>query len=294
LTGYSDGMSVLASREGSLTSPKHLAFSAGGARTAKARANTRRRGWAWLSLLIGLGVGLGLWAWPLPDRLTQRSRSTTPGPTQLIRSAALPITQAAVVNVALAGWVTPPSARVLQPISPPAPRSLAAGATRVPWRATDSDEVPAGLALAAPFVKWGVVDDRVGIFCDFRDPAYPTHTGVDLQVDPGAPVLATLSGVVVWAGENGAYGNLVVVQAGAYQAWYAHLSRVDVRVGQRLEREGRLGLSGGQPRTPGAGMSGGPHLHYAIRWRAGSGAEFWLDPAAFLPSDATVYRGCAR
>lgn len=175
---------------------------------------------------------------------------------------------------------------------------VSAGATQVPWVDRGNrfaEQIPSGLPLAAPFIKWGAPTDRLGVFCGFQDPAYPGHTGVDLQVDSGAPVFATLTGVVVWASENGAYGNLVVVEAGRYQAWYAHLSRIDVAVGDGLVHGAVLGLSGGQPGAVGAGSSGGPHLHYAIRLRgASAGNDLWLDPAHHLPSAELRDLGCSR
>ena len=175
---------------------------------------------------------------------------------------------------------------------------VSAGATQVPWVDRGNrfaEQIPSGLPLAAPFIKWGEPTDRLGVFCGFQDPAYPGHTGVDLQVDSGAPVFATLTGVVVWASENGAYGNLVVVEAGRYQAWYAHLSRLDVAVGDGLVHGAVLGLSGGQPGAVGAGSSGGPHLHYAIRLRgAAAGTDLWLDPAHHLPSAELRDLGCSR
>ncbi len=173
---------------------------------------------------------------------------------------------------------------------------LPAGATRVPWLDdAGSDAAPAGLPLEAPFTKWGRASDRPGVYCRFRDPAYPGHTGIDLQVDPGATVASTLAGTVAWAAEDGPYGNLVVVQAGSIQTWYAHLSRIDVEVGQRLRVGQPVGSSGGTPGAPGAGSSGGPHLHYAVRWRAAEvDGDLWLDPGAWLPADATDYLGCSR
>ncbi len=170
------------------------------------------------------------------------------------------------------------------------------GLTQVPWLAvTGPGSMPQGLPLLAPFIKWGVAAERPGVYCRFQDPAYPTHTGLDLQVDPGASVVATQAGVVAWAGENGAYGNLVVVESAGYQTWYAHLSRIDVSARQVVSAGAQLGLSGGRSGAPGAGSSGGPHLHYAVRWLdEPQGRALWLDPAAFLPDEATAYLGCSR
>ena len=57
----------------------------------------------------------------------------------------------------------------------------------------------------------------------------------------------------------GIYGNCVIVDHGlGVTSLYAHLSRIDVREGDLLEKDQRLGLSGA------TGLAGGDHLHFAV------------------------------
>jgi murein DD-endopeptidase MepM/ murein hydrolase activator NlpD len=86
------------------------------------------------------------------------------------------------------------------------------------------------------------------------------HTGIDLAVVTGTPVKATMDGKVVSAGWNTqGYGNLVIVENGAYRTYYAHLSSIPVAVGDTVKAGSVIGLSGS------TGNSTGPHLHYEIR-----------------------------
>ena len=91
------------------------------------------------------------------------------------------------------------------------------------------------------------------------------HTGIDIPATPGTPVNSTKSGRVVVAGlQPGAdkkqgYGNLVVVDHGnGVITKYAHLSSIDVKVGDEVTEGQKLGGVGS------TGSSTGPHLHYEI------------------------------
>ncbi|KQT83429.1 M23 family metallopeptidase [Aurantimonas sp. Leaf443] len=98
------------------------------------------------------------------------------------------------------------------------------------------------------------------------------HAGIDYAVSPGAPVLSTAAGRVVSAGPSGGYGNLVEIDHGnGITTRYAHLARIDVAVGQSVDRGSALGASGS------TGRSTGPHLHYEIR-RDGQA----IDPQRFF------------
>ena len=85
------------------------------------------------------------------------------------------------------------------------------------------------------------------------------HDGTDISADIGTTVLATAKGVVVWASYDGDMGNIVRIDHGnGIQSWYAHLSRIDVNVGQIIERRNVIGRVGS------TGRSTGPHLHYEV------------------------------
>ncbi|QEV19450.1 M23 family metallopeptidase [Streptomyces alboniger] len=108
------------------------------------------------------------------------------------------------------------------------------------------------------------------------------HSGQDFAVSVGTPVAAVHGGTVVKAGPNGAgdgpaYGNaLVIKHSNGTYSQYAHLSKVDVRVGQNVTTGQRVALSGN------TGNSSGPHLHFEIRTTPNYGTA--VDPAAFLRS----------
>jgi len=121
---------------------------------------------------------------------------------------------------------------------------------------------------------------------------YQVHHGVEYANPTGTPVLAAAEGTVVVAGPDdgelwgrhlGYYGQLVVIRlarrygdAHVY-ALYGHLSRVSVRLGQRVRRGETIGA---------VGMSGvalGPHLHFEVRVGRNDfghtrNPELWLAP----------------
>jgi murein DD-endopeptidase MepM/ murein hydrolase activator NlpD len=86
------------------------------------------------------------------------------------------------------------------------------------------------------------------------------HTGLDMRGDTGDPVRATANGTVSHAGPNGGYGKMVEIDHGNdLTTRYAHLSAIDVKVGQSV----RIGQIIG--RIGSTGRSTGPHLHYETR-----------------------------
>jgi len=91
-----------------------------------------------------------------------------------------------------------------------------------------------------------------------RSPAM--HTGLDFRAEIGDPARATAAGTVTIAGWNAGYGKMVEVDHGNGLATrYAHLSAIDVQVGDKIsigQVVGRVGTTG---------RSTGPHLHYETR-----------------------------
>lgn len=111
-----------------------------------------------------------------------------------------------------------------------------------------------------------------------RDPlrkSLAVHYGVDFKGSTGDVVTVAANGRVVHAGTRAGYGNLVEVRHdNGISTRYAHLSRIDVKVGDRVARHAPIGRIGS------TGRSTGPHLHYEILvfgkpvdprrfWRAG-------------------------
>ena len=85
------------------------------------------------------------------------------------------------------------------------------------------------------------------------------HLGIDLASVAHSPVPAANSGVVLFAGRVGIYGNTVVLDHGCgLLSMYSHLSRIGVKAGARVSRGDILGHTGT------TGLAGGDHLHYGI------------------------------
>lgn len=97
------------------------------------------------------------------------------------------------------------------------------------------------------------------------DPVYGTHefhAGIDFASEQGVAVFATAAGVVKEAGWHGGYGNSIDIDHGYnYLTRYAHLSAIDVRPGQYVQRGEKIGEVGS------TGKSTGPHLHYEVRFK---------------------------
>jgi len=101
-------------------------------------------------------------------------------------------------------------------------------------------------------------EERTYVF-DNRAVDTQWHMGIDLASRKQSPIEAANAGRVSFAGPNGIYGNMVVLDHGLGLATlYAHLSEIAVKVGQTVARGEALGRSGE------TGMAGGDHLHFAM------------------------------
>ena len=108
----------------------------------------------------------------------------------------------------------------------------------------------------------------------FRGLSPDMHEGVDIAAPTGTPVRAMKSGRVEHAGAWGGYGLSVVLTHGSnVRTLYAHLSRIDVKAGDRVNGGDQIGAVGQ------TGSATGPHLHFEV-WRWGR-AE---DPVPLLGS----------
>ncbi len=104
------------------------------------------------------------------------------------------------------------------------------------------------------------------------------HTGLDIAAPLGSPVFAADDGIVKFAGRNGGYGLMILIDHGTYQTVYAHLSKIDVFKGQYVKKGQLIGRVGS------TGISTGPHLHFEVRYKGKH-----TDPLAFLPSPKRMY-----
>ena len=86
------------------------------------------------------------------------------------------------------------------------------------------------------------------------------HLGTDYGAPTGTPVRTVGDGVVEFAGWQNGFGNVIHVRhSGDRQTVYAHLSRIDVKKGQRIEQGQKIGAVGA------TGWATGPHLHFEFR-----------------------------
>ena len=92
-----------------------------------------------------------------------------------------------------------------------------------------------------------------------KDVDQQVHLGFDLAVTANVPIRAAQKGVVLHAAYLGIYGNCVIVDHGmGVQSLYGHLSSINVKVGDRVEKGQVLGRSGM------TGLAGGDHLHFTM------------------------------
>ena len=108
-------------------------------------------------------------------------------------------------------------------------------------------------------VPGGYLNSSFGYRIDPIDNVTRFHHGQDITVKSGTPIYAPASGVVKRAYYAGGFGNHIKLDHGnGYTTLFAHLSKIKVKHGQRVERGEIIGLTGN------TGRSTAPHLHYEI------------------------------
>ena len=115
-----------------------------------------------------------------------------------------------------------------------------------------------------PFIHWGKEEAD---FADVRNYMYQgrkidqqVHLGFDLSDTQTAPVHAANDGRVVWASDLGIYGNCVVLDHGySLQSIYGHMRQIDVKVGDLVQKDQKLGIAGE------TGLAGGVHVHFGMQ-----------------------------
>ena len=102
------------------------------------------------------------------------------------------------------------------------------------------------------------------------------HTGIDMAVPVGTKIIAVADGKIESANWGKSYGIQAVQKVEGGWVIYAHLSKLDVKPGDKVTKGQQIGLSGN------TGNSSGPHLHFEmrdnIRWSAGKD----IDPKGIL------------
>ena len=112
------------------------------------------------------------------------------------------------------------------------------------------------MSSASPMALFG---DKRAYFVAGKNVASSVHSGVDLASVAHAPIEATNSGIIVFAGPLGIYGNAIIIDHGlGVFSLYAHLSSLATSVGKTVKKEELIGYSGT------SGLAGGDHLHFSI------------------------------
>lgn len=101
------------------------------------------------------------------------------------------------------------------------------------------------------------------------------HMGIDLATPAGTAVTAPIRGNVIFAGQSGGYGNLVVIDTGTHRVYLGHLGEITAQPGQVVGPGTVLARSGN------SGVSTGPHLHFEVRDYQGR----YVDPRRYYRLD---------
>lgn len=114
-------------------------------------------------------------------------------------------------------------------------------------------------SAAVPLPIGSTVTSRFGWRSDPFSGQSRFHSGVDIRASQGDPVPAAKAGRVVFAGDQGGYGTTVVLEhEGGVRTRYAHLSSLDVQVGDQVAAGQIVGAVGA------TGRATGPHLHFEV------------------------------
>jgi len=110
------------------------------------------------------------------------------------------------------------------------------------------------------------------------------HRGLDFPGAMGSPIYATARGTVTFVGRRGGYGNVVEISHGqGLLTRYAHMSRFEAKVGDRVEAGAVIGAIGS------TGRSTGPHLHFEVRVNGTA-----VNPRTFLELAPDVLKKARR
>ena len=126
-------------------------------------------------------------------------------------------------------------------------------------------------------MQWPVPDSqRITSYYGYRiHPVYKTkkfHSGIDIGIGYGKPIVATGDGTVTLAAYNGGYGKCLIINHGSgISTLYAHNSSLLVSKGEKVTRGQVIAYAGS------TGVSTGPHLHFEVRVNGAT-----TDPLSYL------------
>jgi murein DD-endopeptidase MepM/ murein hydrolase activator NlpD len=160
----------------------------------------------------------------------------------------------------------------------------------VPWAIAPYDHFFFTRPIAADQINWPIADYRYGgVFFGIN----VVHTGVDIPSPEGTPIMAAGAGTVVWAdwglfaqtpgNQSDPYGLAVAIRHDfgyndqQLYTIYAHMSMMNVIVGQHVETGDIIGFVGS------TGATTGPHVHFEVRMPNNSffytyNPELWIAP----------------
>ena len=85
------------------------------------------------------------------------------------------------------------------------------------------------------------------------------HKGLDIATRSGTPIIAPADGLVVFAGREGGFGNMIIIDHGyGITTRFGHCSSLDAKLGQKIKRGDVIARVGN------TGRSTGPHVHYEV------------------------------
>ncbi len=132
-----------------------------------------------------------------------------------------------------------------------------------------SDEV---IATRFKLPVAGTLSSRFGLKRFFNGKPRRPHGGLDIAAPEGTPVYAPAEGIVVETGDFYFSGKCIFIDHGqGLLTFYAHLSKIDVKPGQKLSRGQKIAEVGQTGRVT------GPHLHWSVGLN-----QTWVEPVLFI------------
>ncbi len=133
-----------------------------------------------------------------------------------------------------------------------------------------------GAFLPTIWAHLGKINNEFGFRRNpFGGRTYEFHAGMDIDGERGDSVIAAASGTIIKAEWQGGYGNMIEIDHGnGLVTRYAHLSKIEISIGDAVRRGQLIGLVGS------TGRSTGPHLHYELRLN-----DKAINPRRFLPPE---------